>query len=141
MKKRTLYKTCDFCGANLDPEERCDCLGAKGLSVSEPFLMSVDLANETGISVAFLFKGDRKGNLVNSFYGKDAEDLYRVLTGRKELKSDFLLLEFDIGFIQEESVLQIFTKEGFLTDIINTIRGKEVYPLYQKMITRKVEQK
>jgi len=25
MKKHRYYKTCPECGANLDPEERCDC--------------------------------------------------------------------------------------------------------------------
>lgn len=31
-----LFKTCDFCGANLDPGERCDCNGAQGKKKDGP---------------------------------------------------------------------------------------------------------
>jgi len=30
MSKETYYKTCEKCGANLDPGERCDCDKEKG---------------------------------------------------------------------------------------------------------------
>lgn len=26
MSRNTYYRPCSFCGANLDPDERCDCL-------------------------------------------------------------------------------------------------------------------
>lgn len=29
MKKRTDYKICEYCGAALDPGEKCDCIGAQ----------------------------------------------------------------------------------------------------------------
>lgn len=29
MNKNTYYYTCPYCGANLDPGEKCDCLGEK----------------------------------------------------------------------------------------------------------------
>lgn len=29
MKRSTYFKTCEFCGSNLDPGERCDCQSAQ----------------------------------------------------------------------------------------------------------------
>lgn len=35
MRKDTYYDVCPFCGAHLDPGERCDCKEARGIFAAE----------------------------------------------------------------------------------------------------------
>lgn len=36
MKEHTYYWTCPYCGANLDPGEKCDCPMSLGIDVDYP---------------------------------------------------------------------------------------------------------
>lgn len=79
----TYYHTCEVCGANLDPGERCDC----SIPLKETFAVSFDL-NDTGkdISVATVFKLDPKTNKFEQqgiLYGELADDLYSSLERSK----------------------------------------------------------
>jgi hypothetical protein len=108
------YKKCPDCGANLDPEEKCDC--APGFLISETYIVNFDISKyrqelihkeeqmrgktANGVSTLqivkvetvfppALFNGVHKiPTVINTLYGLEAERLYEKLTGIKIVKGD-----------------------------------------------------
>lgn len=79
------YKTCPDCGANLDPEEKCDCDKINTMQ-SNKMTITFDMSSSMDISVASVF-GISKNNhmefdLLKTFYGEEATDLYLKLGGK-----------------------------------------------------------
>jgi hypothetical protein len=79
------YKTCSNCGANLDPEETCDCKEEK-LKVSETYIISFDISVDKDVSMIQVCKFDgsvKAIRVINTIQGEEAEKLYEKITGIK----------------------------------------------------------
>ncbi|MDD3288397.1 MAG: hypothetical protein PHX43_05260 [Alphaproteobacteria bacterium] len=95
------YWHCDICGGNFDPGEKCDCEPPmmamesdkssyhikKEIPVfgktNELLVISADInkvENDTPCLTVFLSDGETI-NMINAIFGKEAEELYAVLTG------------------------------------------------------------
>ncbi len=79
------YKTCPRCGSNNDSGEICDCkTNPDRLHLSETLVVGADIAHRDDYSVVQVSKV-KGGKMIylKSYYGKAAEELYELLTGRK----------------------------------------------------------
>lgn len=77
------HDTCADCGANLDHGEKCDCHQNEDIPTEDKLTIGFDFSN--GKDMATLLIGRRSGrkiNVLRAFYGKEALDLYRKLTGK-----------------------------------------------------------
>jgi len=74
------YKTCDNCGANLDPNETCDCQKMEPtVSISETFIVGFDSCktDKSCLQVSKVTNGTLR--VTNVYYGREAEELYNKL--------------------------------------------------------------
>lgn len=78
----TLYRTCPNCGANLDPEEKCDCTEAT--KKREEYLIVCYVAGTNGdCTVLSAFRGDGNQIEQTSFLKDDeAKAVYAKLTNQ-----------------------------------------------------------
>lgn len=81
------YWHCPVCNGNFDHGERCDCETEKKLIVSESLILGVDISGEEDISCVQVGRATLSGTeIINTLYGKEAEDIYRLLIDRVERK-------------------------------------------------------
>lgn len=83
-KRNPFFWPCPKCGANLDYGESCDCqTKEKALSVSETFLVSIDIAPNGDMPIFIVWrKIGMVHEEVNTFTGEEALELYKKLITR-----------------------------------------------------------
>jgi hypothetical protein len=75
------YWHCSECNGNFDHGEKCDC--EINLKVSETIIIGVDISNDKDISCVQVAKQTGSSfEVVNTFYGEEAEKMYEMLTNR-----------------------------------------------------------
>ena len=72
------YKTCENCGAHLDPEERCDCEDT--LVERAIFIVDYDLSKQDDICLTVIKVIGVEKHVINTFYGEQAKKIYDLLT-------------------------------------------------------------
>lgn len=80
-KKSNYYNTCKNCGANLDPNEVCDCQQEKivNANVSETFIVTFDAIGEDLSCLQISKVTNASLKILNVYYGKEADELYNKL--------------------------------------------------------------
>jgi len=74
-----IYKTCPECGANLDPQETCDC-SYKTSGMTDKLIVGFDYRSDNEVALAVIRpKGSLNSEVINIFHGKEAMDFYTQL--------------------------------------------------------------
>jgi len=89
MSKDTYYKTCDKCGANLDPCETCDCeIPPAAVVIRELLFVAIDITPGDAPCVSVMERNGDVTNIINVIYGDEAIDLYHKLITKQEKEPD-----------------------------------------------------
>lgn len=96
LKERSLnmskpYWHCNECNGNFDHGEKCDCQTNENdtgpvLKVSESFIVSIDISKQKDISCAQIARRWKDFEIINTYYGEEAEKIYDILTNRGGVK-------------------------------------------------------